>query len=1094
MDFKTYVKSVVSAYVEKQDQNVIFIKHYNTLDISEEDIISDVINTDDKTFLYHEYRMHEMHDAYSPFLEWIRECYDKYYRQSMSVEDFLKKSHVYPMHIEPMSCFLNGKACTRKEDVLYFEISFETERMLDDLIAILEFISKEHSLVMILSKFHLAPFSTIRLFRKLIERKLNIHAIILYNDEFNVAPYKKDTWESLLQKTAEQNLQLEWGSLDSERTMDVQDEFWFDREKMDEYIIMLSNMYFTFALEDASYYLNDILYRMDEKTIWLTKAEQLPFLQLAAMTDINLGSVNNALVICDKMTDMCANTEIDLINSYIYYLLTARARMILAQTNEVEYNCKKCIEIARKMGKEYLACKAEVLLWTLYFGIGKDIFEYKFRKEIDENVIKRAEKYGFMNFLAYINVFGFENDKKDLPLYASGEKEPEHFNLGIKIGTELENENFLLHAYMKNIILYTQEGYFRYVRKMYEKRLAVLKKPNPFRESHMYAGLGYNSIILEDYEKAHEYLIKSVITLTNMEKPDDVMNSLYNLAMNYYVAESYHNAIQVIDLILKMLREMGYQSIGASSNTKLFAIIAISCYYEGEFYNSYYFLSKMEIIVEHMLKVLIENHDGVWDEDLALYHLLKGMLYSHESRYDLAEKEYEEVDKALSRTTGSRFFIYPVLVMERSELYKKLGDKGKADTIVKVGIKQLEREGMLKKKARLEYYLENGERDKTPMMALSTKLPVKQMIQIARQEGAHIKLHKKENDIKFLTVLQEAISRENMTARDLYQNTAAVVKNSYNLDEIVILRRKDGKGTVIMYDGDEPPFSEAEANEIFDFFKEYKQAFLTNRSDKNFTQFSPIMEHFNEEYLMTMIGIPIIEQSGTETVFLADVKIKRRTVVRRAFLGGDDLTILKFAFSQFCEMMRRIDNRLMIENMNHKLEQSAITDHLTGITNRSGFSKQVERIISQDSSYRNVIVYLDLDNFKFYNDTFGHEIGDLVLVCFAEMFKRMTADKGLPVRYGGDEFIILLYNQTEGDAAELAEHIYDEIKDGFRDEIRKKLNKPVDIPEDKKISCSIGIASFKGGSKDAFETALNQADQMLYYVKRHGKSTYKTYH
>ena len=110
------------------------------------------------------------------------------------------------------------------------------------------------------------------------------------------------------------------------------------------------------------------------------------------------------------------------------------------------------------------------------------------------------------------------------------------------------------------------------------------------------------------------------------------------------------------------------------------------------------------------------------------------------------------------------------------------------------------------------------------------------------------------------------------------------------------------------------------------------------------------------------------------------------------------------------------------------------------------------------------------------------------------MFKRMTADKGLPVRYGGDEFIILLYNQTEGDAAELAEHIYDEIKDGFRDEIRKKLNKPVDIPEDKKISCSIGIASFKGGSKDAFETALNQADQMLYYVKRHGKSTYKTYH
>ena len=98
--------------------------------------------------------------------------------------------------------------------------------------------------------------------------------------------------------------------------------------------------------------------------------------------------------------------------------------------------------------------------------------------------------------------------------------------------------------------------------------------------------------------------------------------------------------------------------------------------------------------------------------------------------------------------------------------------------------------------------------------------------------------------------------------------------------------------------------------------------------------------------------------------------------------------ILKFAFSQFCEMMRRIDNRVMIERMNQKLEQSAITDHLTGITNRNGFSKQADILCSQDSTTVNAILYLDLDNFKYYNDTFGHDVGDLVLVCFADMFKR----------------------------------------------------------------------------------------------------------
>ena len=365
------------------------------------------------------------------------------------------------------------------------------------------------------------------------------------------------------------------------------------------------------------------------------------------------------------------------------------------------------------------------------------------------------------------------------------------------------------------------------------------------------------------------------------------------------------------------------------------------------------------------------------------------------------------------------------------------------------------------------------------------------MMLAAKQTGTRDKLAKREKDITFLTVLQEAISRENLTVDDLFQNTSAVMKNSYNLDEIMILRRKDGK-KLLLKDSD-IKLSDEDFDNIFDFFKIYKQAFLTNRVDKNFTQFIPIMKPMDEKHIMTMIGIPIMDRTGSETVLLACVRIKRRTVGGSSLLGGEDLMIFKFAFSQFCEMIRRIDNRLMIERMNQKLEHSAITDHLTGITNRSGFSKQVEMICSQDSRHNNAILYLDLDNFKYYNDTFGHEIGDLVLVCFAEMFKKMTEGKGLPIRYGGDEFIILLFDQNEQDAAELAEQIYDEIRDGLVDQIDIKLNRKVDIPDDKKISCSIGIASFKGGSKEELELALNHADQMLYYVKRHGKSKYRLY-
>ena len=170
MDFKTYVQSVVASYVEKQNKSIIFIKHYNTLDITKNEILAMVSKTDDKVFLYHEYAMHDMHSSYAPFLEWIRQCYNTYYRDIMTAEDFLRKCNVYSMHIETLASLIRDDFCYRKEDVMYFEIQYETYRMMQNILGILEYISKEHHLILIISKLHLAPYSTIKLLKSIIEQ------------------------------------------------------------------------------------------------------------------------------------------------------------------------------------------------------------------------------------------------------------------------------------------------------------------------------------------------------------------------------------------------------------------------------------------------------------------------------------------------------------------------------------------------------------------------------------------------------------------------------------------------------------------------------------------------------------------------------------------------------------------------------------------------------------------------------------------------------------------------------------------------------------------------------------------------------------
>ncbi len=1096
MDFKTYVQSVVASYVKKQNKSLIFIKHYNTLDITENEILAKVDKTDDKIFLYHEYAMHDMHGSYAPFLQWIRQCYDTYYRDFMTAEDFLRNCNVYSMHIETLAGLIRDNYCSRKEDVMYFEMTFEAYRMMQDILGILEYISKDHHIVLIISKLHLAPYSTIKLLKAIVDQSMDIHAVLMYNDEFNISDYKKQVWNDLLQSVSDQDLQLEWGRLDSERTMDVQDEFWFDKKNKDVYLLKLRNMYYTFSLEDAYYYINNILNRIEERTVSFEKSEQIRFTLLAVLIYMDFKKVDQSLVLCDKLTELQRYISKDRSMLYTYYYTYARVRMIAGHSDVVVEYCGKCIEIANEMNDSFLACKAKILLWSMYCGFGKDIFEYNFNYKCDFDVVEQAKNYGFYNFLAYIYVFGFENDKATIHDIALGIKEPYYFDLGIKIGTEIGNDNFLLNAYMKNIILYSHEGYHKFVREMYKKRLAVLKRPNLLRESHMLAGLGYNSIILEDYEKSYSYLVQSVVNLTELEKPDDVMNSLYNIAMLHFVSEDYQSAIKIVELILKMMKETNFQSLRSCSTIKLYSIIALSCYYQQEYYNSYYYLSKMEIIVEHMIMVLKEVKEGIWDEDILLYHILKGMLYNYEGNFELSLAELEKAKERTKTSHSSLFFIMPMYYTVLSELYLKNGMNTEAENAIDEGIRFCEQEELERKKKRLIYFKENHVRDTEPMTSINSKnnddLPLEKINQITRHAAALIKLDKREKDIKFLTVLQEAISRENMSVEDLYVNTAAVIKNSYNIDEIIILRRKNNKRE-FMLDDKQIKLSDEDFDMIFEFFGTYRQAFLSNRIDKNFNQFLPVMKYFNHTPIMTMIGIPIMEESGTDTVFLGYKIVNRRNISSRVLLNGDDLMILKFAFSQFCEMRRRIDNRLMIERMNHKLEQSAVTDHLTGITNRSGFSKQAEIICSQRNIRNNVLLYIDLDNFKYYNDTFGHEVGDLVLVNFAKIVKRMSQGKGLAVRYGGDEFIILLYNKTAKDGVNFAQRIYKEISDGFVGKIRAKLKNDIYIPDDKKISCSIGIAPFMGGSREELELALNRADQMLYYVKRHGKSKYKLF-
>ena len=182
-------------------------------------------------------------------------------------------------------------------------------------------------------------------------------------------------------------------------------------------------------------------------------------------------------------------------------------------------------------------------------------------------------------------------------------------------------------------------------------------------------------------------------------------------------------------------------------------------------------------------------------------------------------------------------------------------------------------------------------------------------------------------------------------------------------------------------------------------------------------------------------------------------------------------------------LLRRVDIIISNAEKIQGLRKAAVTDPMTGLLNKASSQEEIDNLCRTTPG---VLMMIDLDSFKPVNDIYGHDMGDKVLLRFAEIIRSAVRTTDLTGRIGGDEFIAYCANISDEDViAEKVRYINEQVVAAAKELMGEDMSIP--------LGASVGCAFSPDEGKD-FQTLYKKADKALYDVKQNGKHGYRFYH
>lgn len=573
-------------------------------------------------------------------------------------------------------------------------------------------------------------------------------------------------------------------------------------------------------------------------------------------------------------------------------------------------------------------------------------------------------------------------------------------------------------------------------------------------------GLAYENLISGKFKESYDRINSFISRITEIKDNAEIIITVSNLANALLYSRHFNEAFIFYQKILHFLYMFDMENQTVNSFLPEFNDILS---YKTLLELSLGYITRARINYQN----IIHNGKPITTINSPIRYLIKAELQLSEGNLEKALKSIEECDTLFAKFSSSQNYRHVFIYYEFANALKNAGHKAEAEKFFEKGFEIAKKSNLSyytkeKENLTLEEYFNNIEKFAPVNINLSS------IDEKAEKEKLMTQMQKRLRDSLFLNKIMmlgsDAASVKNYCSKIVSELLDYITANA-----IFIAEKTSSKWSILAHS--------TRNNEPVPLQEKWKNLEEQNSQEQNCCNLI-----FIPEENILYANISKYDFNGAIIIF----PNKNNKILE------EELNILNIAISN-------IQAQLVMRNQNEHLLVISSTDQLSKLKNRRALQEKIaietEMIrryqTKNEKKFQTSISFIDLDNFKNINDTFGHEAGDFIISKFANLLRKIYRGVDFIARFGGDEFVVLLPNTNCEEAKSAAERLKSELEkaDFFIPALEKLLSKKINILPEQKLGFSMGIATnFDQKDISDIETTLSNADRALYQAKDSGKN------